>query len=175
MTIIPGRPQASEHAPYFSRYIDLVPEDDIASTIETQGRETAALLAKISEEKAAFRYAPEKWSIKQVVGHVTDTERVFGYRLMAIARGESQSLPGFDENDYVRNANFDEIPFADLLEGLAAIRRATLVLVRGLSAEAWTRAGTANQNKTSARSVAYMIVGHERHHVRVLRERYLSV
>jgi hypothetical protein len=94
---------------------------------------------------------------------------------MSIARGESKSLPGFDENDYVRNANFDEIPFAELVEGLAATRRATLALARGLSAEAWTRAGTANENKTSARAVAYMIVGHERHHVRVLRERYLNL
>ena len=173
MTTIVGRPQTTEHPPYFSRYIDLVPEDDIAGTLEAQGRETGALLAKVSEEKAAFRYAPGKWSIKQVVGHVTDGERVFAYRLMCIARGESKSLPGFEENDYVRNANFDEIPFVDLVEGLAATRRATLALVRGLSAEAWRRIGTANENKTSARAVAYMIVGHERHHLRVLRERYL--
>src|SRR6059058_6501734 len=102
MTIVPGRPQTDEHVPYFSRYIDLVPEDDIARAIEAEGRATAALLATVSEEKAAFRYAPEKWSIKQVVGHVTDAERVFAYRLMSIARGESQSLPGFDEKDYMR-------------------------------------------------------------------------
>lgn len=173
MTTIAGRPQTNEHAPYFSRYIDLVPEDDVAGAIEAQGRETAALLAKVSEEKAAFRYSPEKWSIKQVVGHVTDAERVFAYRLMSIARGESQSLPGFDENDYVRNANFDEIPFAELVEGLAATRRATLALVRGLSPEAWTRAGTANEKPTTVRAVAYTLLGHERHHLRVLRERYL--
>src|SRR5438067_10140943 len=105
MPIVPGRPQTDEHVPYFSRYIDLVPEDDIAGAIEAQGRETATLLATVSEEKAAFRYAPEKWSVKQVVGHVTDGERVFAYRLMCIARGESKSLPGFEENDYVRNAN----------------------------------------------------------------------
>src|SRR5205085_4847084 len=105
------------------------------------------------EEKAAFRYAPEKWSIKQVVGHITDAERVFEYRLLCIARGETQSLPGFDENDYMRNANFDELPFAELVEGLAAARRATLSLVRGLSEEAWTRAGIANQNKTSVRAL----------------------
>src|SRR5258706_10978418 len=138
MTTMPGRPQITEHAPYFSRYIDLVPEEDIAGAMEAQGRETAALLATLSEEKTAFRYAPEKWSIKQVVGHVTDGERVFTYRLMAIARGETRSLPGFDENDYVRNANFDDQPFAELVDGLAAVRRATLALVRGLSAEAWT-------------------------------------
>ena len=173
MTTIAGRPQTNEHAPYFSRYIDLVPEEDIAGAIEVQGRETAALLAKVSEEKAAFRYAPDKWSIKQVVGHVTDAERVFAYRLMSIARGESKSLPGFDENDYVRNANFDELSFAELVEGLAATRRATLALIRGLSDEAWTRAGTANEKPTTVRAVAYTLLGHERHHLRVLRERYL--
>src|SRR5436309_5949868 len=174
MITIAGRPQTNEHAPYFSRYIDLVPEDDIAGAIEAQGRETAALLAKVSEEKAAFRYAPDKWSIKQVVGHVTDAERVFAYRLMSIARGESKSLPGFDENDYMRNATFDEQPFAELVEGLGAVRRATLALLRGLSAEAWTRVGIANEKEISARAVAYALLGHERHHVRVLKERYLS-
>ena len=173
MTIKPGRPQPDEHAPYFSRYIELVPEEDIAGAMEAQGRETAALLANVSEEKAAFRYAPDKWSIKQLVGHVTDGERVFAYRLMCIARGESKSLPGFEENDYARSGGFDQRPFAELVDALAATRRATVALVRGVPAEAWTRVGTANDNKTSARAIAYMIVGHERHHLQVLRERYL--
>src|SRR5947199_1339298 len=109
------KPQPNDYAPYFQHYIDLVPEDDIAAAMESQGRDTAALLAGISEEKAAFRYAPDKWSIKQVVGHVTDAERVFAYRLMCIARGESKSLPGFDENEYVREADFDAVPFAQLV------------------------------------------------------------
>jgi hypothetical protein len=174
MTTIPGRPQTTEHAPYFSRYIDLVPEDDIVGAIESQGSGTAALLAGVSEEKASFRYAPEKWSMKQVVGHVTDAERVFAYRVMCLARGETASLPGFDENDYVRNANFDQRSFAELVEDLAATRRATLALLRGLSAEAWTRVGTANEKQTSVRAVAYTLLGHERHHVRVLKERYLN-
>ena len=167
------KPQPNEYAPYFSRYIDLVPEDDIIGVIEKQGRETAALLATVNEEKSAYRYAPEKWSVKQLVGHVTDAERVFAYRLMAIARGETQSLPGFDEKVYVSNANFDDRPFAELVDGLAAVRSTTLLLLRGLSPDAWTRTGTANDNPTSARAVAYVIAGHERHHLRVLRERYL--
>ena len=168
------RPQADEHAPYFSRYIDLVPEEELIPAFEAQTRENAALLAGVGEEKAAFRYAPEKWSIKQVVGHVTDAERVFDYRLLAIARGEQQSLPGFDENDYMRFANFDDRPFADLLDELAAVRRATLLMLRGLSAEAWTRIGTANNARISVRAVAYTLAGLERHHVRVLKERYLA-
>ena len=174
MTTIPGRPQPTEHAPYFSHYIDLVPEEDIIAAVEGQGRETAAMLSLVGEEKASYRYAPEKWSVKQVVGHVTDAERVFAYRLMSIARGETKLLPGFDENEYVRNADFDARPFAELVEDLAATRRATVALLRGLSGEAWLRAGTANEKRTSARALAYMIVGHERHHLGVLRERYLS-
>ena len=174
ITTNPGRPQPSEHAAYFSRYIDLVPEDDILAAVEAQGKEMASLLAGIGEEKSAFRYAPEKWSIKQLLGHVTDTERIFGYRLLAIARGEAKSLPGFDENDYVRNASFDEQPFAELVAGFANVRQATLSLLRGLSAEAWTRNGKANDNPTTPRAIAYMIAGHARHHLRVLRERYLA-
>ena len=168
-----GHPDPAEYAPYYANYVGNVTEDDVVAALEAQARATAELLARVDEEKASYRYAPEKWSVKQIVGHVTDAERIFAYRALAVARGDKNSLPGFDENDYVRNANFDEIPFVDLVEGLAATRRATLALVRGLSREAWTRAGTANENKISARAVAYVIVGHERHHVRVLRERYL--
>jgi hypothetical protein len=174
MSTNPGRPQPAEHAPYFSRYIDLVPEEDVIAVIDAQGRETAALLSLVGEEKASFRYAPEKWSIKQVLGHVTDTERIFSYRLLAIARGESKSLPGFDEKDYVRNANFDGRPLSELIDAYSAVRRSTLALLRGLPDESWTRAGTANDNPTSVRAIAYMIAGHERHHLRVLRERYLN-
>ena len=174
ITTNPGRPQPSEHAAYFSRYIDLVPEDDIVAAVQAQGEELASVLAGIGEEKAAFRYAPEKWSIKQVVGHVTDTERIFNYRLLAIARGEAKPLPGFDENDYMRHASFDEQPFSEVVAGLADTRRATLSLLRGLSSEAWTRKGVANENPTTPRAIAYMIAGHARHHLRVLRERYLT-
>lgn len=169
----PGRPQAGEHAPYFSRYIDLVPEEDVIGAIEAQGRELTALLSPLGEEKAAFRYAPEKWSVKQVLGHVTDAERIFDYRLLSIARGETKPLPGFDENDYMRGANFDQRSFADLLDDFDATRRSTITLLRGLSDDAWTRAGTANENNTSVRAIAYMVAGHARHHLGVLRSRYL--
>ena len=168
------KPQPNEFAPDFNRYISLVSEDDVVAAIERQTEERAALLASIGEEKSTFRYAPEKWSIKQVFGHIADGERVFAYRLLCIARGETQSLPGFEENDYVRAANFDDLPFAAIVDNLAAVRKATLSLMRGLSAEAWTRIGVANGNKISARAIAYVIAGHERHHLRVLRERYLT-
>jgi uncharacterized damage-inducible protein DinB len=171
--ITPGRPQAGEHAPYFSRYIDLVPEDDVVGTLEAQGREIAALLAPLGEEKASFRYAPDKWSVKQVVGHISDAERVFAYRLLSIARGETQSLPGFDEKEYMQHANFDQRPFAELLDDFDATRRATLTLLRGLADDAWTRSGTANATQISVRAIAYTLVGHARHHLGVLRSRYL--
>src|ERR1051325_4891411 len=168
------RPQANEYPPDLGRYISLVSEDDVVGAMERQTKETAAQLASIGEEKSTFRYAPEKWSIKQIVGHVTAGERVFAYRLLCIARGETQSLPGFDENDYMRGANFDDLPFAEIVDGLAAVRRSTLSLLRRLSEEAWTRTGIANQNKVSVRAIAYGLLGHERHHLRVLRERYLT-
>jgi hypothetical protein len=168
------RPQANEYAPYFDRYISLVSEDDVVGAIERQSEETAALLATIGEEKAKFRYAPDKWSIKQLVGHVADSERIFDYRMLCIARGETQPLPGFDENDYMRQATFDALPFSQVVDNLAAVRRASLTLIRSLDDQAWSRSGIANNNKISVRALAFTLLGHERHHLRVLRERYLS-
>lgn len=170
----PGRPRQDEHAPYYARYINLVPEDDIVAALEGQGRETAALLSLVGDEKASFRYAPDKWSVKQVIGHVTDAERVFAYRAMSIGRGERKPLPGFEEKDYVANASFDDRGLADLVDDLTSARRATLSLLRGFSGEAWRRVGTASDATVSVRALAYMILGHERHHLAVLRERYLT-
>lgn len=167
-----SRPQPDEYAGFFSRYIDRVPDGDIVAHLESQGNTTQKLLASIGEEKASYRYAPDKWSIKQVVGHITDAERVFAYRLVAIARGEKQSLPGFEENDYVDNGNFDAHALSELVEGFATTRRATLALVRSLDDEAWQRRGVANNNPISARAIAWVTAGHERHHLNVLRERY---
>jgi len=166
------RPQSDEYAGFFSRYVDQVPDGDIVAQLESQGNTTQQLLASLDEERAKYRYAPEKWSVKQMVGHIADSERVFAYRLMAIARGEKQSLPGFDENEYMEHANFDERSLAELADALAATRRATLALVRGLDAAAWNRRGLANNNAVSVRAMAWVTAGHERHHLNVLRERY---
>jgi uncharacterized damage-inducible protein DinB len=168
------RPDPSEHAPYFSRYIDLVPENDVVTALEAQSDETQKLFASLDDERAAYRYAPDKWSIKGVIGHMTDTERVFAYRLLAIARGDETPLPGFDENEYAKHANFDQWSLCDLTESLAATRRANLLLMRNLSDDDWNRRGVANNNATSARALAFTMLGHERHHLKVLRERYLS-
>jgi hypothetical protein len=168
------RPDPSEHAPYFSRYIDLVPEEDIVTALEKQSDETQNLLASLDEERGAYRYGPDKWSIKGVIGHVADGERIFGYRLLAIARGEKNPLPGFEENEYAETAHFDQWSLRDLAESLAASRRANLLIMRNLSDDDWNRRGVANNNAVSARAIAFTMLGHERHHLRVLRERYLS-
>ena len=168
------RPDETDYAHYFKRYIDLAPETDIVTAMEKQGDETQQLIASLTEDKSAYRYAPEKWSIKGVLGHVADGEKIFGYRLLAIARGDKQSLPGFEENDYANNAHFDSWSLRDLGEYLAAARRTNLLAMKNLSETDWNRRGIANNNETTALALAFTMLGHERHHLKVLRERYLS-
>ena len=166
------RPAAAEYDPYYARYIDKVPEGDLLRTLEDQARETQRLLAGLSDAKALHRYAPGKWSIKEVIGHVADTERVYSYRALRFARADATSLPGFDENAWVPAGDFDARPLADLAAELDAVRRATLALLRGLDAAALARRGTANDAAVSVRAIAWIIAGHERHHVALLHERY---
>ena len=132
-----------------------------------------ATLANVRGEAERFRYAEGKWSIREVVGHVVDTERIMGYRACCVARGETASLPGFDENAYVQNASFDACPLPELLDELAVVREGNLALFRHLDAGAWSRVGTANAHPISVRALAYVMLGHPRHHLAVLRERYL--
>ena len=129
-------------------------------------------LRGLSEHQGALRYAPEKWSVKQMLGHVADGERVFAYRALAIARGDQNSLPGFDENEYMRNVDFDRRSLRDLAAEYTAARQATLTMFRGFSDEAWQRRGTANNAGVTVRAIAHIVLGHERHHLNVLRERY---
>jgi len=166
------RPAPTDFAPGNAEYVDLVPEDDIISAMEQQSSETQKLLSSLDESKAAYRYADDKWSVKEVLGHVIDSERILAYRMLAIARGETASLPGYEENDYVRAAKFDTWRLTDLAEHYALTRRSNIVLLSNLPEEAWDRRGTANDNPVTPRALAWMIVGHERHHVNVLRERY---
>lgn len=172
MTAI-GRPAPGEYGPYFERYIGLVPETDVLAAMERQLADVAGALGGVSEARAGFRYAEGKWSLRQVAGHLADTERLFAYRALCIARGETISLPAFDENAYVDNAAFDEIAFRDLVEEFLLARRSHLLLFRGFSPEAWTRIGTANGLPASPRALAYNLVGHVRHHLKVAAERYL--
>jgi hypothetical protein len=166
------RPSESEVSPAHAAYIALVEGDDVLSAIEQQSSVTQKLLATLDESRASFRYAEGKWSVKEVIGHLVDAERILGYRALAIARGDTQPLPGFDEQDYVRHANFDEWRLGDLSEAYALARRATIVFFRNLPEDAWTRRGVANGHDVTVRGLAWTIAGHELHHMKVLKERY---
>jgi uncharacterized damage-inducible protein DinB len=172
MPAIP-RPAPDEYAPYFGGYIDEVPPGDVLEILDRQMAETQALLRSLPESRALHRYAPGKWSIKEVVGHVSDAERIFTYRALCFSRNERAPLPGFEEDEYVAAAGFDTRSLADLARELESVRAATLTLFRGLSDELLLRRGTANAKPYTVRAIAFIIAGHERHHVRVLRERYL--
>jgi hypothetical protein len=171
-TFTVGRPQSGEYAPYYDRYISLVQGDDILNTLDQQRRDTMLLLSCRDEEDGNFRYAPEKWSAKEVLGHVCDTERVFAYRALRIARADATPLEGFEQDDYVRNGPFANSPLSDLVEDFIAVRRATLSLLRDLDEAAWMRRGIANKNEVTVRALAYTIAGHELHHRRILQEKY---
>jgi hypothetical protein len=162
----------SEYASHFAGYISNVTEDDVMAAIELQSSETQKLLSSLDDARASYRYAEGKWTIKEVIGHLVDGERIFGYRALAIARGDQQSLPSWDENPYVENAAFDRWTLGDLVEEYALLRRANIVLFRNFPEEAWTRRGIASGREISVRALATVIVGHERHHVKILRERY---
>jgi hypothetical protein len=166
------RPSENDYAQPFAEYVSLVPEDDVLQAIERQSSETQKVLASLDDARASFRYADGKWSVKEVFGHLCDAERIMAYRALAIARGETQSLPGFEEDDYMRNAGFDAWRLGDLAEQYALIRRANIVFFCNLPSEAWDRRGVANDNPITVRAIAYIIVGHERHHLKVLKERY---
>ncbi len=168
-----NRPEESEYLPYYHRYIALVAEGDIVTTLEEQNRSTLALLRSLPETKAAFRYAPLKWSIKEVVGHLSDAERIFADRALRFARKDETPLPGFEENDYVRNGSFDACSLADLADGFESVRRSTVFLFKQLNGEASARRGKANNGEISVRALAYVIAGHEMHHMNVLRTKYL--
>ena len=167
-----ARPEPGEYAPYYDRYISLVAGTDILGTLDTQRRQTMLLLSGRDESEGNFRYAPDKWSAKEVLGHVCDTERIFAYRALRIARGDRTPLPGFEQDDYVKNGPFAKAALEELIEDYIAVRRATLTLLRNLDEAAWTRRGVASKNEVSVRALAYMIAGHELHHRRILEEKY---
>lgn len=167
------RPAADEYAPFYAGYVARVPDGDVVAQMERQIEEVRALLAPLSAEQAAHRYAPGKWSIREVVGHLADAERVMAYRALRFARGDRTPLAGFDENAYVPESGAERRTLASLLDELAAVRAASVALFRGLPAEAWERDGEANRHRVTVRALAWIIAGHELHHLALLRERYL--
>lgn len=165
-------PQPSEYAAYYGRYVSLVQGDDILTTLDEQRRQTVLLLSCRTDAEGDFRYAPGKWTAKEVLGHVCDTERVFAYRALRIARADQTPMEGFEQDDYVRNGPFAQSPISDLVEDYIAVRRATISLFRSLDETAWSRSGIANKNEVTVRALAYIIAGHELHHRRMLEEKY---
>lgn len=167
-------PTAYEYADYYAAYVRLVPQGDILQILNEQMKETVTKLSSLSETQSEYRYAPGKWSVKEVIGHITDTERIMSYRLLSIARGETVSLPGYDENEYVKAANFDKQSFKDLLDHFACVRQSTIHLIKSLGEEALLRKGTANNSEVTARALITIIAGHELHHRNIINERYLQ-
>jgi hypothetical protein len=165
-------PDPTEHAPYFSRYIDLVP-GDVLEALATQIDATLTTLLSVSAERSLHRYAPGKWSLREVVGHLVDTERIFAFRALRFARGEDQPLPGFEPDRDMAAARFDLREWSDLTDELGSLRRADVQMFRGFSDEAWIRSGVADGKAMSVRAAAYIVAGHELHHMRIVRERYL--
>jgi hypothetical protein len=168
------RPSTDEHAPYYGKYISLVPEGDVRSHLRAQLYETIALLSGVSDDHARKPYGPGKWTLKESLLHVIDAERVFAYRLLRICRGDETPLPGFEQDDWVPNSAANTRSVASLLLEFSTVRAATLTLAESIEDRAWARRGTASNNGVSARAVAYIIAGHERHHQAIFRERYLA-
>ena len=169
------RPQASEYAPYFAKYVLQVPDGDFLETLESQLAKMNSLLSPLTEKQADFRYAPGKWSTKEVLGHINDAERIFAYRLLRISRGDQTPLPGFEQDDYIKTANSGARSLASLLEEFASVRRASITLVCSLDDVSWYRRGVASGKEISALALAFIIAGHALHHQAILQKEYLPV
>jgi len=167
-----NRPAESEYAPYYQSYVAQVSEEEIVPVLRSQLDDLDLLLGKVAPERETYRYAEGKWSIREIASHLIDGERVFGYRAFCIARGEPQNLPGFDQNDYMLTAPYDRIELKDLLAEFRLVRLANNAMLRTLDEDAWNRTGTANDNQVTVRALAFIMAGHVRHHMGVLRERY---
>jgi hypothetical protein len=167
-----ARPAATEYAPPYEKYISLVPGEDILAVLAAQLPQMTATFSGRSERDGNFRYAPDKWSVKEVVGHLADTERIMAYRALCIARGDQTPISGFEQDDYVRGGRFSPRKLADLVAEFADVRIATLAFFGSLDAEAWGARGVANKNEVTVRALAFIIAGHVLHHRGILEERY---
>ncbi len=165
------RPDATEYPATVANYLQLVPEGDLLSILAAQADDLARLVGKLNDEQSLMRHPPYTWSIKQVVGHLADCERVFGYRALRLARNDKTPLPGFDENAYMQFANFDRCPIGDLVAEFELLRRSHLAMFRHLEADAWLRIGVVNSHPMSVRAVACVMAGHAQHHLIILHKR----
>jgi hypothetical protein len=166
------RPQGDEYAPFYRAYVDLVPEADVVPVLASQLEVLRGLKRLVPAVREAFAYAPGKWTVREVIGHLGDGERVFGFRAFAFGRADATPLPGFDENAYVAQSSSRTTPIADVVDEVVALRQANLLMLRALTAERWALAGTANGHRITVRALAFVMAGHVRHHLGTLRERY---
>ncbi len=173
-SVMIARPDATEYAPFYSGYVNAVPEGDLIALLERQGDETLRLLGGITETKSQERYAPGKWTIREVAGHMIDAERVFTYRALTFARADPGPLPSFDENAWAGSSNAGSRTMRELGQEFSVLRASTLSLFRGFTEESFARSGIASKHAITVRALAYIVAGHERHHVKILRDRYLS-
>lgn len=166
------RPAETEYGPFYAGYIGRVPENDVLPILEAQLEQIRRLAAAVPPERETYRYAPGKWSFRQMFGHLCDAERVFGFRAFCFSRGEQAPLPSFDENDYVNASHFEETPLPELARELVLLREGNLALFRRLADSDWLRVGNASGKDVTVRALAFTLAGHFRHHVAILAERY---
>jgi hypothetical protein len=168
------RPTSADYAPYYEKYVALVADGDIVKSLQTQMQDTLSLVRSLTSEQADSRYAPDKWTVKELLGHLVDAERIFSYRALRFARGDENPLAGFDQEPYVRNGNFANRTLADLADEFEHLRLSNILLFRSLDEAAWKRRGVASDNEVSVKALAYIMAGHELHHMGILRTRYLN-
>lgn len=167
-----SRPAEQEYAPFYAGYVALVPEQDVLAALRDQAHVVRALVRAVPAERESFSYAPGKWTVRQVTGHLGDGERVFGYRAARFGRGDQTPLASFDENLYVANGRFETVPLAALADEFLHLREANLAMLERLDEAGWCASGTASGSLVTVRALAYIMAGHVRHHLRILRERY---
>ena len=167
------RPQVNEHPAYYTHYIGLVKGDNILKQLEDQVIDIQAIISEIPEEKENYAYAPGKWTIKEVLGHIIDTERIMAYRALRFARKDKTALPGFDENEYVTNSDYNKRTLYDIAHEFAIVRESNLALFKHFNEEALDQRGTANNNEATVRAILFMIAGHANHHLNVIKTKYL--
>ena len=170
-----SRPQPAEYDPYYEKYIFLVPEEDIIATLKRQTVDLSALFENVDEEKSTFAYADGKWTIKEILVHIIDDERIYVYRALRFARKDSTELPGFEQDDYALYSEAGKRSIENIFEEYEAVRNSTIALFNGLPENSFLRSGTANNNKATVRALAYHIAGHELHHINIIKEKYLQL
>ena len=166
------RPAKGDYSEYYQQYIDLVEDDNILSVLTEQNKKTQNILNSFLKDKGNYRYAEGKWTVREIVGHLMDVERIFAYRAISIARGEKKSLPGFDQDEYVKNGMFNQRTLPDLIYEFRLLRECNILLFKGLDKSVWQNRGLANDNEVTVLALMFMIAGHEKHHLNILKERY---